>query len=40
MINERWKLSVDDVRFKVERAGRRFTTRLVDRTDPYGLLGR
>lgn len=37
VLNEIQKLSVDDVIPKVELAGRTFTTRLVDRNDPYNL---
>ncbi len=37
VLNESCKLSIDDVIPKVERAGRRFTTRLVDSADPYNL---
>ena len=37
VINESHKLSIDDVIPKVELAGRAFTTRLVDRADPYNL---
>ena len=37
VVNESYKLSIDDVIPKVERAGRRFTTRLVDSADPYNL---
>lgn len=36
-LNESNKLSMDDVIPKVELAGRTFTTRLVDRNDPYNL---
>ena len=39
VLNEN-KLSIDDVIPKVERDGRTFTTRLVDRTDPHNLRGR
>jgi hypothetical protein len=37
VINESHKLSIDDVIPKIELAGRTFTTRLVDRNDPYNL---
>jgi len=37
LVNESQKLSIDDVTPKVELAGRTFTTRLVDRNDPYNL---
>ncbi|BBO89699.1 hypothetical protein DSCOOX_28790 [Desulfosarcina ovata subsp. ovata] len=37
VINESKKLSIDDVVPKIERDGRTFTTRLVDRNDPYNL---
>jgi hypothetical protein len=40
VINESQRLSIDDVIPKVELAGRRFTTRLVDTNDPYNLRGR
>ena len=40
VVNESQKLSIDDVKPKVELAGRRFTTRLVDNADPYNLRGR
>lgn len=40
IINDSQKLSIDDVIMKVERDGRTFTTRLVDRNDPYNLRGR
>ncbi len=34
VLNESQKLSTDDVIQKVERVGRGYTTRLVDRDDP------
>ena len=37
VINESHKLSIDDVIPKIELAGRTFTTRLVDKNDPYNL---
>ena len=37
VLNESQKLSIDDVIPKIELAGRRFTTRLVDSNDPYNL---
>jgi hypothetical protein len=37
VLNDSQKLSIDDVTPKVERVGRGFTTRLVDRNDPYNL---
>ncbi|GAB6906646.1 hypothetical protein DESC_40124 [Desulfosarcina cetonica] len=37
VLNESDKLSIDDVIPKIELAGRTFTTRLVDRNDPYNL---
>ena len=40
VLTESCKLSIDDVTPKVELAGRRFTTRLVDKNDPYNLRGR
>jgi hypothetical protein len=40
VVNERPHLNIDDVIPKVERAGRRMTTRLVDKNDPYNLRGR
>jgi hypothetical protein len=40
VVNERPHLNIDDVIPKVEPAGRRMTTRLVDRNDPYNLRGR
>ena len=40
VINESQRLSIDDVIPKIELAGRRFTTRLVDSADPYNLRGR
>lgn len=40
VLNESQKLSVDDVIPKIVRAGRTFTTRLVDANDPYNLRGR
>ena len=33
-------INIDDVTPKIERAGRRMTTRLVDTNDPYNLRGR
>jgi hypothetical protein len=40
VLNESQKLSIDDVIPKIELAGRTFTTRLVDRNDPYNLRRR
>jgi hypothetical protein len=40
VVNESQRLSIDNVKPKIERAGRRFTTRLVDTNDPYDLRGR
>ena len=40
VLTESCKLSIDDVIAKVEREGRRMTTRLVDTNDPYNLRGR
>ena len=40
VLNECQKLSTDNVIPKIERAGRTFTTRLVDANDPYNLRGR
>ena len=37
VLNESQKLSIDDAIPKVERVGRGFTTRLVDKNDPYIL---
>lgn len=40
LVNERPQLNIDDVMMKVEPAGRRMTTRMVDKNDPYNLRGR
>ena len=40
VLNDCQKLGVDDLIPKVERVGRGFTTRLVDRADPHNLRGR
>ena len=40
VVNESQRLNIDDVIPKVELAGRRMTTRLVDTNDPYNLRGR
>jgi hypothetical protein len=40
VVNERPHISIDDVLPVVEREGRRRVARLVDRADPYNLLGR
>jgi hypothetical protein len=40
VVNESQWLSIDNAITKVERAGRRFTTRLVATNDPYDLRGR
>lgn len=40
VLNESQKLSIDDVIMKIERDGRTFITRLVDRNDPFNLRGR
>jgi hypothetical protein len=40
VVNERPHLNINDVIPKVEPAGRRMATRLVDKNDPYGLRGR
>jgi hypothetical protein len=37
VLNENPKLSIDDVIPKIERVGRGFTTRLVDKNDPHNL---
>jgi hypothetical protein len=40
VVNERPHIRLEDVIPKVELAGRRMTTRLVDKNDPYNLRGR
>ena len=40
VVKESQRLSIDDVIPKIELAGRRFSTRLVDSADPYQLRGR
>ncbi len=40
VLSESQRLTIDDVIPKIERVGRRFTTKLVDSTDPYNLRGR
>ena len=40
VVNDRPFISIDDVFPKVEQEGRRMTTRLVDKNDPYNLRGR
>ena len=40
LITKSQKLSIDDVLLKIEGVGRTFTTKLVDRNDPYNLRGR
>jgi SOS response regulatory protein OraA/RecX len=40
VVNERPHIRLEDVILKVELAGRRMTTRLVDKNDPYNLGGR
>jgi hypothetical protein len=37
LVNESQKLSMGNVIPKIELAGRRFTTRLIDSADPYNL---
>ena len=39
VLNDRG-INIDDVTLKIEPAGRRMTTRLVDNNDPYNLRGR
>ena len=40
VLNESQKLDIGEVIMKIELVGRGFTTRLVDKNDPYGLRGR
>jgi hypothetical protein len=37
LVNESYNLRMGDVIPKIELAGRRFTTRLMDSADPYNL---
>ena len=39
VLNESQKLDIGDVIMKIERVGRGFTTRLVDKNDPHNLRG-
>ncbi|XPS85166.1 uncharacterized protein Dvar_31840 [Desulfosarcina variabilis str. Montpellier] len=39
VLNDRG-INIDNVIPKIERDGRNFTTRLVDKNDPYNLRGR